>query len=116
MSGVITVQLGGQERSLKFGTNSTAKYCEVRKCSLDDYLNDMKFENIKGSEVRDLIFCALWAFNVTNDLETDFNTFTVGDWIDDADQKDINNIFTALADSNAQKVDVKKAKESTKKK
>ena len=116
MSGVITVKLGGQKRSLKFGTNSTAKYCEVRKCSLDDYLKDMKFKNTDGSEVRDLIFSALWAYNVTNDLETDFNTFTVGDWIDEADQKDISNIFTALADSNAQKVKVKESEEGTKKK
>ena len=116
MSGIITVNLGGQKRSLKFGTNSTAKYCDIRNCSLDDYLNDMKFEAMKGSEIRDLIFSALWAYNVTKDIETDFNTFTVGDWIDEADQKEVNNIFLELASSNTQKVKVKETTETDLKK
>jgi len=116
MSGVITVKLGGQKRSLKFGTNSTARYCEIRKCSLDDYIKDMDFDNLKAGVVRDLIYSALWAYNVTNNIETDFNTFNVGDWIDEADKDEVNNIFLEMASSSTQKVKVKKVGDGSKKK
>lgn len=126
MAGVITVNIGGKERSLKFGTNSTAHYCEVRGCTLNDYVNDLSNlilssssdidEDIKaavqmnGSEVRDLIYSSIWAFDMTNDNIVDYDRLKVGDWIDDIDQKDLNRIFTELFNSSEGKVKPKESK------
>jgi len=116
MAGVITVNIGGKERSLKFGTNQTARYCEVNKCTLDEYLTDMNFTNMRGDEIRDLIYSGLWAYDITNDAKIDYNRFSVGDWIDEADQKEINSIFQSLADSNKQLTEIKEGKSKAPKK
>jgi len=107
MVAIITVNIGGKERSLKFGTNSTARYCEVRGCTLDQYLKDMSFTNMRGDEIRDLIYSGVWAYDTTKEIKIDYSRFDVGDWIDEADQKEVNKIFQSLTDSNKQLTDVK---------
>lgn len=129
MAGIITANIGGQERSLKFGTNSTARYCEVRKCDLNDYMEDLakfllsqseedeirKMAGLRGDEVRDIIYSGLWAFDITNERAIDYDRFVVGNWIDDAEQEEINKIFQELFSSNEGKVEQKKG-EGVKKK
>ena len=115
MSGIITANIGGKSRSLKFGTNSTARYCEVRGCTLDDYVQDVKLTNMRGDEIRDLIYSGLWAYAMSNKESFEDTRFDVGDWIDDAEQSEINSIFQNLLNSNAQKVEGNGKKESKKK-
>jgi len=129
MTGIITANIGGQERSLKFGTNSTAQYCEVRKCDLNDYMEDLgkfilsqseeeelrQMSGMEGSELRDIIYSGLWAFDITNNRKVDYNKFDVGNWIDEAEQEEINKIFQELFSSNEGKTKQKKG-EGVKKK
>jgi len=129
MSGIITANIGGKERSLKFGTNSTSHYCEVRGCDLDDYVNDVaklllsmtdKSENrsmqgLGGGEARDMIYSGLWAYDITHNAKIDYNRLTVGDWIDEAEQEEINSIFQSLFSSNEGKVKPPKSEGSKKK-
>ena len=115
MNGIINAIIGGKSRSLKFGTNSTAKYCEVRGCTLDEYIQDMTLTQMRGDEIRDLIYSGLWAYAMSNKEPFEDTRFDVGDWIDDAEQEEINGIFQALASSNAQKVEGNGKKESKKK-
>ncbi len=115
MSGIISVNIGNELRSLKFGTNSTARYCEVRGCTLNDYIEDMNLTDMRGDEVRDLIYSGLWAFDITSGKQIDYTRYDVGNWIDDSEQKEINKIFTSLVESNTPKVKAKET-EGTKKK
>ena len=125
MSGVIKANLGGKERSLKFGTNSTAHYCEIRGCDLDGYIKDIaKFilsqadnnkikslSGLKGSESRYLIYSGLWAFDITKNNSVDQKQIDVGDWIDDVDQKELNKILQTLFNYNNGKVKPETTKE-----
>ena len=119
MNGIINAIIGGKSRSLRFGTNSTAKYCEIRGCMLEDYINDLStfilafgkkdddldyLSGLKGDEIRDLIYAGLWAFDITEGNQIDYNQFVVGNWIDEAEQKEVNKIFQELLASNATKV------------
>lgn len=122
MAGIIIANIGGQERSLKFGTNSTARYCEVRNCDLNDYTEDLgkfilsqskdkelrKMSGLQGNEVRDIIYSGLWAFDITNKRAIDYDRFDVGNWIDEAEQEEINKIFQELFSSNEGKIEQKK--------
>ncbi len=116
MKGVVTINIGGNDRTLKFGINMSSHYCGVRKCSLQDYLDDIQnmfsfkegdngtaqpdFTKIRGDEIRDMIYSALWAHDMEKGIDPEYNRYTVGGWIDEADQKEINKIFTSLIASN----------------
>lgn len=101
MKGTTLIKIGGKERPIKFGTNQSSKYCEVRSVSLaemQDELSDISKNT--GSEIRDLIFSALWAGAKSDKLEVDFDYIEVGDWIDEMDQGELNKCFQVLVNSN----------------
>lgn len=101
MRGTIEINIGDKLRPLKFGTNQSAKYCQVRGVSLAKMQDELSnIEDGDGSNIRDLIYSALWAGCKTDKIEVDFDEFDMGDWIDDMDQEELNKIFQTLLDSN----------------
>ena len=101
MKGYKLITIGGKERPLKFGTNQTAKYCEVRKISLQKYYEELaKLADSSGSGIRDLIFSALWAGAKTDKIDIDFDEFDVGDWMDEVGTDDLTDMMKLLYDSN----------------
>ena len=88
-------EIGGKVRPLKFGTNATAMYSNLRDSTLADFNEEFSKENlknnkVKGDEYRDLIYCALKdgeRFKISRiDPKYEVEGFTpedVGDWIDE---------------------------------
>lgn len=95
-----TVKIGGKDRPIKFGTNQSSRYCEIRDIDLpqmQDELSDLA--NSDGSAIRDLLYSALWAGCKTAKIEVDFDRYDLGDWIDEMDQKEMDKAFQFLINS-----------------
>jgi len=113
MRGTTEIEIGGKSRTVKFGTNQSAKYCEIRGLTLEESRSQFRNlfifskdgkeligSNETGGEIRDLIFSGLWAGAITGSEKVDFNQYTVGEWIDEMDQSVLNQIFSTLINSN----------------
>lgn len=101
MNGTTEINIGGKLRPVKFGTNQSAMYCEVRGISLAKMQSELSnIEDSDGGSIRDLIYSALWAGCKTDKIEVDFDRYDLGDWIDDMDQEELNKCFQVLVDSN----------------
>ena len=95
-----TVNIGGKDRPIKFGTNQSARYCEIRSIDLPvmrDELSNLATSD--GSSIRDLLYSALWAGCKSEKIDVDFDRYDLGDWIDDMDQKEMDKAFQFLIDS-----------------
>ena len=126
MKGYKLITIGGKERPLKFGTNQTAKYCEVRSISLQDYWpglikmslkqTDKKYDDYKDCHdinIIDLVYSDLWAGAKTEKIDIEFNEFDIGDWMDEIAVEDMTSVFDTLSESNDDGI---KDKEVSKKK
>ena len=101
MRGTTDINIGGKVRPIKFGTNQSARYCEVRGVSLAKMQEELSdISQSSGGEIRDLIYSALWAGAKSNKLEVDFDNIDVGGWIDEMEQSELNKCFQVLVDSN----------------
>jgi hypothetical protein len=106
IAGTHYIEIGGQKRPMRFGTNQTAKFCEVKKITLSEYSDMMKTGGLSDlGTTRDLLYSALWAGAKTEKLPTDFDEATVGDWMDEADMlqlmEQLSVAITGTANPNA---------------
>src|SRR5687767_11876212 len=83
-AGITYIELGGQKRPLKFGTNQTAFFCEQRKIDLKEYTVLMSTGMEDMAVVRDILYSGMWAGDKSEKLPVEFDNFEVGDWIDEA--------------------------------
>jgi hypothetical protein len=106
IAGTHYIEIGGQKRPMRFGTNQTAKFTEIKKITLSEYSELMQSGGLSDlGNIRDLLFSALWAGAKTEKLPTDFDEATVGDWMDEADQvalmEQLSAAITGTANPNA---------------
>ena len=104
MNGFAEIEIGGKIRPIKFGTNQTAIFCQFRKINLAQFSELFSSErlsnkDIDGSEIRDLIYSALVAGCRTKKIDQDFDETEVGDWIDELEQSELDNIFEVYMQS-----------------
>jgi hypothetical protein len=78
--GRLTLELGGQERTLKFGMNTLALFGQLHMDTPGDFAEQFS-KNTFGA-LRDITFCALRVVK-GNHLPDDFDQETTGDWLDD---------------------------------
>ena len=90
LKGLIEIEIGGKKRSLKFGTNQTALFCEITGLPLSESFN---VKNFKAGELRDFIFSALKDGCRIKSEKVDFTNVDVGDWMDELSQQDYGLIF-----------------------
>jgi hypothetical protein len=84
LAGITYIEIGGEKRPLKFGTNQTAKFCEIRAIDLNVY-GQLLSEGMQDMGViRDLLFTGLWAGAKAEKKNVDFDNFDIGDWMDEA--------------------------------
>lgn len=100
--GFTTINLGGRVRPVKFGTNQTILFCQLRSCNLKDYTEMFKKENLDsynldGSEVRDLVWSALKDGARFKGEEFEHTPEDVADWLDEAVDKDVKQMFLSIA-------------------
>ena len=78
--GRLTLELGGQERTLKFGMNTLALFGQLHMDTPGDF-SDQFSKNTFGA-LRDMVFCALRSVK-GNSLPDDFDQDMTGEWLDD---------------------------------
>lgn len=104
LKGFTTINIGGKKRPFKFGTNATALYCNMKDCSIGEFQKQISHEklknmDIKGDEVRDLLWAGLVAGCKSEKTEVEFDEYDVGDWIDEMPQEELNKAFSVLSAS-----------------
>lgn len=112
--GLLTVAIGGRERTLKFGMNTLAAYAELHTGSPGDF--GTQFSKNPVQAMIDMTYCALYIKKNVNELpgpgESEdypdgFCTGMVGDWIDEMAQEDWQSIqktmMEAMVPGNSQK-------------
>ena len=78
--GRLTLEIGGQERTLKFGMNTLALFGQLHMDSPGDFAEQFS-KNTFGA-LRDIVYCGLRVVK-GNSLPDDFDPETTGDWLDD---------------------------------
>jgi hypothetical protein len=99
MIGTTIIKIGGMDRPVKFGTNQTAIYCDLRGKTLAEYQHELTDLSNVGV-IRDLIYSALFAGCKADKIDIDFDNFDVGEWIDELKPDDMAKIFDSMAKSN----------------
>lgn len=96
LAGTHYIEIGGQKRPLRFGTNQTAIFCELKKIGLSEYTELMGASGLSDiSNIRDLLYSALFAGAKAEKKPVDFDHFDVGFWMDDCDQEVLMQQFSA---------------------
>ena len=78
--GTVSVVIGGQLRTLKFGMNTLALFGQLHMDSPADFAEQFT-KNTFGA-LRDMVYCAL-CVSKGNQLPADFDQSAAGDWLDD---------------------------------
>jgi len=98
LKGTFEFELGGKIRTFKTGTNQTAIFESITGLSLNEYVQVFQNpEKYKMQYIRDLIYSCLEAGVRYTKEPLTFSTFDVGDWIDEAPENAISDIFEKIA-------------------
>lgn len=105
-------KVGGKQRLIKFGTNATSIFCDIRNLSLVE-AQAITAGAIKPGEMRDVIYSALAAGEIkanpdVNDIgQIDFTKWDVGDWIDEMPDETLQKIHNFMNEVDTKKKPVK---------
>lgn len=90
----VTVEMGGEQRLIKFGTNATDLFCTLYEIALTDMASILA--SPRPGHYRDLIWSGLVAGAGGPD-KAQFSRFDVGDWIDEMPQAEFERIWSAFS-------------------
>lgn len=97
-TGRIIKLIDGKERGFSFGMNCWSEFCKLHNIG-PDQLGSFDSDSLGLEMIRDILYCAALAWCESNDQPIDFNKFTVGDWIDEMEQKDFQEILSTMTSS-----------------
>lgn len=102
IKGYTTIQIGGQQRPLKFGTNQAKIYQDLRGITHPQYVEQLTTLEQTGdpSVIRDVVYSALVAGARTDKKEVDFDEHQVGDWLDAVEPEELSKAFEVMVGSN----------------
>jgi len=89
---LVYLNVGGERRPIKFGTNSTALLCKEHGISLKEIGEFLTEDGITIEKYRDLLWASLTAGAQSLGKDFPFTKYQVGDWIDDMSEED-NDAF-----------------------
>lgn len=94
------INIGGEKRLIKFGTNASRIFSEMQDLSLSD-IQSINFQNVKVGQLVDMIYAGLAAGEIKekghSSLEdVSFSKFDVGDWIDNTDDETVEEIYSLI--------------------
>lgn len=89
---VVYINVGGERRPIKFGTNATALFCKEHKISLKEIGGFLSEGEMTIEKYRDLLWASLTAGAQSAGKDFPFTKYQVGDWIDDMADED-NSTF-----------------------
>lgn len=109
MFGTITETFGGKSRVLKFNLNCNYEFCKLHGLKQDDVLPFLA-NGLNVTAVRDMIYCAVKVADLEAGRTVDYNQYTVGEWIQEMEQAQLERIILGTADANPPDNGKKKAK------
>jgi len=92
LRGEIEVSIGGKPRLVKFGTNQLAIFTQMHGQDLSEA--DFGMHNL-----RDLVYSALVAGAKNQKQPVDFDEWTVGEWLDELPDEDLQKIVDSFTNS-----------------
>ena len=98
MRGLVEIEIGGQKRPLKFGTNASAILGQELGLSYEALQQRFGGDGLKDVSLMDMrafIWAALVAGHQSKRIEVDFDITDVGDWLDETDIKTLDAAFKA---------------------
>lgn len=106
-----TMNIGGEERPLKFGVQQSINYSQLRNQSVSKQYDDLlNIGTDDGSIVRDLIWSALKDGARKEKLEFDYEPEDIADWMDELTADEVTKFVEALTESLKTSVELKSAK------
>jgi hypothetical protein len=109
MFGTITSNIGGRVRVLKFNLNANYEFCKMHKLKQEDVMPFFT-DALNVTAIRDMIYCALLSADLEDGKQIDYNQYTVGSWIAEMPQSELERIILGTGDANAVDTGKKKAK------
>jgi hypothetical protein len=105
----MSIEIGGETRQLRFGQNAWYLFSELYNCSILDVFKVI-FEQHQDSTpdkpafrnpaaIRDAVYCALKAADLAENRVVKYNQYTVGDWIDEAEDGLMESVIKCMIDS-----------------
>lgn len=96
--GYYALKLGGKNRTLHFSMNFWSEFTDTLNIPLDK-IGDVFDNGISISTIRALIYSGLYANDMENNNEIDYNLFTVGEWIEDLESTELESIVQSMLES-----------------
>ena len=96
--GYYTLKLGGKNRTLHFSMNFWSEFTDTLNIPLDK-IGDVFSGGVSLSGIRALVYSGLYANDMENGNNVDYNLFTVGSWLEDLDAGELENIVNAMLES-----------------
>lgn len=96
--GYYTTKLGGKNRTMHFSMNFWANFTDALGISLEQ-IGDVFAGGVSLSNIRALIYAALLANDQENNVQPDYNEFTVGAWLEDLQADELEKIIEAMTES-----------------
>ena len=96
--GYYTLKLGGKNRTLHFSMNFWSEFTDTLNIPLDK-IGDVFAGGVSLSGIRALVYSGLYANDMENGNNVDYNLFTVGSWLEDLDASELENIVNAMLES-----------------
>ena len=101
MANTKTINIGGEDRPIKFGINQSILYCELRDISITEMSKDMeKFINGSGAELRDFMWSALKDGARKEKIDFDYTPEDIGDWMEDMSEEEMEKFFAGMIEDN----------------
>lgn len=111
MHGTTTATMGGKVRTLKFNINADIEFERLHGLSGKTPEQRLVIAALIGTieYVRDAIYCALRSADLEANNQIDYNQYTVGDWITELPQAELERIIQARDESKPKETSKKKA-------
>ena len=92
--------MGGKSRTLKFNLNANYEFCKMHGLTQEGVM--MFFTDANNvTAIRDMLFCALKVADLAAGKTVDYNEYTVGEWITEMPQEELERIIMGTNDANA---------------
>ncbi len=93
------MNIGGEERPLKFGFNQSIFYCEQRGITITQMNVDLTKISTDMGVFRDTIWSALKEGARQDGKEFDHTVYDVGDWLQEIEAKEVTGAINELTGS-----------------
>lgn len=96
--GYCQLEIGGKVRTLHFSMNFWAAFEEAAGFTISE-IDKVLGAGLSLTTLRAMIYAGLVAYDQENRQQIDYDQFTVGAWMDDVDQSNIELLISTLMES-----------------